>query len=170
MSLLSAYTDSSNGVVLFLISVVYRSGKMGRMGEKFQITLGMWSQIDQNTCVPTIFTVLFEHVSGTIVSWNTGNTQTVSMSCHTSCQTEYWLYKFKYTSASSPKKTILCTWWVYIFSLLLVTLLIIDFRVTLFLSFAFAFFYSAENKLLSNFCLTNPDRTTIRKLPVVQNK
>ena len=68
MSLLSAYTDSSNGVVLFLISVVYRSGKMGRMGEKFQITLGMWSQIDQNTCVPTIFTVLFEHVSGTIVS------------------------------------------------------------------------------------------------------
>ncbi len=70
---------------------------------------------------------------------------------------------YSITSASSPKKTILCTWWVYIFSLSLVTLLIIDFSVTLFLSFVFAFFYSDENKLLSNFCLANPDRTTIEQ-------
>jgi len=46
-------------------------------------------QIHENYCIRTIVTVFCESVSETTVAGNTGNTHTVSMLCHKSCESEY---------------------------------------------------------------------------------
>ena len=51
--------------------------------------LSILQQIEKNSCIRTIVTVFCESASETTVAGNTGNTHTVSMLCHKSCETEY---------------------------------------------------------------------------------